>query len=151
MARPFYVRSAEGVSVIHTEPCGYRMPDPGLPPRLPPRRATVRSAFTGYDSDGQRYELVPAMYDLVWKMVRHLPSVSDSVAPTSAAQCKALLVSLFGHNDLTARYGGFRVPNTTRRAVPTAKRSYHAACSDDPVGYWDTEITASPRKRRAPR
>ena len=147
----YSVSTAEGATVAwfvsHTV-LSYKMPAPVTAPPIAARRATSRSLFTGYDASGQKYELCPMWYNQVWGHTRGLVP-PDWQPPRSVDQCKALIFALFGQKLLTPSYAGFRKPNTTRRAGPRKRRSSSEGTTDDPEGYWDVEITRSPKRTRA--
>lgn len=148
------IDSAEGPSVVatdmYTRSHGYTAPDDARCSLAPAdsRRANVRSVYTGYDSTGQRYELCAEWYEAVWRHTAPLVATRDWKRPQSPQHAKALIVALFATKILTPRYGGFRKPNTTKRAAPRKRRSCSEGTADDPEGYWETEITREPRRVR---
>lgn len=111
-------------------------------------RSTVRrdSTFTGFDAKGTMYVLCPAVHREVWQATKHLAHGWRRC--TSSKQCMAFIVALFASKLLTPRFGGFRVPNTTRRCRPYKPRSSSEGTPDDPDGYWDTEITRQPKRAK---
>ena len=113
------------------------------------RRPTVRSVFTGYDNKGNRYELCPLWHKDVWVHTKALVQGYGWTAPIGPLECKELIVALFVNKILTAEFRGFRKPNTTRRAGPQRVRSHSndASLTDDPPGYWDTDITMPVKKK----
>ena len=148
----YSVHTAEGATVsrvVTHAVAAYAMPVPVAAPPAAARRATSRSLFTGYDATGQRYELCPAWYEQVWQHARALVPTGWQ-PPRSVEQCKAFIIALFGQNILTPSYAGFRKPNTTRRAGPRKRRSSSEGTADDPDGYWDVEISRTPKRSRAP-
>jgi len=143
----YYIQTAEGVSKVTLPPmlaCAYGLQKPNRHNRHKRcRHSNCRSTFTGFDATGQKYELCADMGAHVWHHVKHLSC--GGRMPQNAAECKALIVKLFAGGTLTPAFGGFRKPNTTRRAAPKRRR-VSSVTADDPTGYWDVEITASPRK-----